>query len=89
MTKVIIKKMSPNEMKNKGIDSWPIWTNEASRFDWEYSGEEECYIINGEFIVETDEGKFQVEPGDFVTFREGLKCTWDIKVPVKKHYNFP
>jgi hypothetical protein len=26
--------------------------------------------------------------GDFVTFPKGLSCIWDIKEPVKKHYNF-
>ncbi len=26
--------------------------------------------------------------GDFVTFPKGLSCVWDIKEPVKKHYNF-
>jgi uncharacterized cupin superfamily protein len=52
-------------------------------------GDEECYILEGEFDVETEEGTVHVKPGDFVTFKDGLKCTWDIKKPVKKHYNFP
>jgi len=26
--------------------------------------------------------------GDLVTFPRGLSCTWDIRNPVKKHYNF-
>ncbi len=37
--------------------------------------------INGEALVE-------IEKGDFVTFPEGLGCVWDIKEPVKKHFNF-
>ncbi|MFH0764257.1 MAG: cupin domain-containing protein [Candidatus Omnitrophota bacterium] len=32
--------------------------------------------------------KEELGKGDFVTFPEGLACTWDIKIPVKKHYNF-
>ena len=39
--------------------------------------------------VETKDGPFHVKPGDFVCFKDGLKCTWDIKQAVKKHYNFP
>lgn len=89
MEKIIMRKMTPEEVENSGISSWPIWTKEVSRFDWTYSGDEECYIIEGEFSVETDEGVVHVKPGDFVTFRDGLECIWDIKVPVKKHYNFP
>lgn len=80
--------MSLDEIKDKGIDSWPIWTKEVSRFDWTYSGDEECYILEGEFSVETNEGTVNIKPGDFVTFRDGLNCVWDIKIPVKKHYNF-
>ena len=33
-------------------------------------------------------GKVQSGKGDFVTFPEGLSCVWDIKEPVRKHYNF-
>ena len=89
MEKISIRKMTSEEVENSGISSWPVWTKEVSRFDWTYSGNEECYIIEGEFYVETDEGEVHVKPGDFVTFKDGLKCTWDIKVPVKKYYNFP
>ena len=27
-------------------------------------------------------------PGDLVIFPEGLDCIWDVKEPVKKHYQF-
>lgn len=81
--------MSLDEVKARGIDSWPIWTKEISRFDWTYSGDEDCYILEGEFSVETDDSTVNINPGDFVTFKDGLSCVWDIKIPVKKHYNFP
>lgn len=89
MTKVVVEKISPQKMKERGIDSWPVWTKEKSRFNWTYAGDEECYIIEGEFTVETDEGTVSVKAGDFVTFKDGLKCIWDISEPVKKYYNFP
>ncbi len=28
------------------------------------------------------------KPRDFVTFKDGLACTWEIKKKVRKHYNF-
>jgi uncharacterized cupin superfamily protein len=89
MKKITVEQPDREKLENRGVFSWPVWTKEVSRFDWEYMGDEECYILEGEFDVETDEGTVHVKPGDFVTFKDGLKCTWDIKKPVKKHYNFP
>ena len=63
--------MEPGELKSLGIDKWPIWTKEQSRFEWTYHGEEQCYIIEGEFKVETDEGTYAVKPGDFVIVHRG------------------
>ena len=88
MSKVKIEKLSDNELNRRGIKGWPIWEKEVSRFEWKYAGDEECLILEGEFDVETDEGVFHVKPGDFVTFTDGLSCTWDIKKQVRKHYNF-
>ena len=28
-----------------------------------------------------------LQSGDFVTFPKGLSCVWDVKEPIKKHYN--
>lgn len=88
MKKVIIKKLSREEIEKRGIENWPIWEKEVSRFDWEYNGDEECLILEGKVVVETDEGEFSINPGDFVTFKDGLKCVWDIKESIRKHYNF-
>ena len=88
MKKVIIENLSSDEIRKRGIESWPIWEKEVSRFDWEYNGDEECLIIDGRVIVETNEGEFSINPGDFVTFKDGLKCVWDIKEAIRKHYNF-
>ncbi len=81
--------MSEEEIEGRGIRKWPIWEKEVSRFEWTYTGKEECLILEGEFHVETNEGTYHVKPGDFVTFEDGLNCIWDIKSNVKKHYHFP
>jgi uncharacterized cupin superfamily protein len=88
MAKVIINKLKEAEIAKRKIRSWPIWTKEISRFDWYYDSEEECLILEGEFVVHTDEGDYTIKPGDFVTFKQGLKCVWDVKKPIRKHYNF-
>ncbi|MFH1407167.1 MAG: cupin domain-containing protein [Candidatus Omnitrophota bacterium] len=84
-----IEKLSQEDIKKKGVESWPIWEKEISRFNWLYDTTEECYILEGKVTVETKEGeKLDFGSGDFVTFPKGLSCVWDIKSPVRKHYNF-
>jgi uncharacterized protein len=88
MSKVDIKELSDIEILNMGINHWPIWEKEVSRFDWFYESDEECLILEGEVIVETNEGIFTLKPGDFVTFKKGLSCVWEVKKRVRKHYSF-
>ena len=89
MQAIEIKRLSEEAIRDRRIRDWPIWEKEVSRFDWEYEGDEECLILEGLVEVETDQGTFTIRPGDFVTFRRGLRCVWDVRSPVRKHYNFP
>jgi len=87
--KIEIKKPKKEDMEKEGVMSWPIWEKEVSRFDWHYDTIEECYLLEGKVVVETENGeKVEFGKGDFVAFPKGLSCIWDIKEPVKKHYNF-
>ena len=87
--KIEIRKPKMEDIEKEGIMSWPIWEKEISRFDWHYDQTEECYLLEGKAVVETDDGEnVQFSKGDFVTFPKGLSCVWEIKEPVKKHYNF-
>ena len=88
MAKVIIEKLSEREIMERNIKNWPVWEKEISRFDWTYDGDEECFILEGEVDVETPEGTVHIRPGDFVTFKDGLRCVWDIKQGIRKHYRF-
>jgi uncharacterized protein len=89
MKKVIIQKLGESELKERGVLKWPIWEKEISRFNHVYDGDEECLIIEGQVIIETKEANYTIGPGDFVTFKEGLDCIWNIRKPIRKHYNFP
>jgi uncharacterized protein len=89
MKKVIIRKLSESEIKERGILKWPIWEKEISRFNHVYDGDEECLFIEGHVIIETLDCNYTIDAGDFVTFKDGLECVWNIRKPVKKHYNFP
>ncbi len=84
-----VTKPTEDELNSKGTSSWPVWEKEVSRFDWHYDSTEECYLLEGKVTVETKDGdKVEFGKGDFVTFQQGLSCTWDIKEPVRKHYRF-
>ena len=48
-----VEKLTGEEIKKRGVLSWPIWTKEVSRFDWHYDSVEECYVLNGKVVVET------------------------------------
>ena len=63
---------------------------------WDFGGQErfrfllESYVLDGEVEVtdsETGE-KINFKTGDLVQFEKGLKCVWNVKKPIRKHYSF-
>ena len=53
-----------------------------------YEESEEAYITEGECVVTPSSGEpVTIKKGDFVTFPKGMSCVWDVKEPMKKHYN--
>ena len=80
----------PNEeeLEEKGVLSWPIWTCEISEFEWEYGESESCYLLDGEVEVQTEFETVLFSSGNFVVFPKGLKCRWKVTRPVRKHYKF-
>ncbi|MFH1837868.1 MAG: cupin domain-containing protein [Candidatus Omnitrophota bacterium] len=88
MSRMKAEKIDNTKIDEMGIRSWPIWEKEISLFDWSYGEKETCYIIEGNAVVTSDDGKEKIEfgPGDLVTFQEDLICKWQIKEPIKKHY---
>lgn len=89
MKEIKVEKITKDKLEKNGVFSWPIWEKETSRFDWHYSETEMCYILEGKVTVKTKDGKsVSFGAGDFVIFPKGLDCVWDIKEPVRKHYNF-
>jgi len=86
--KIQISKVSKNELSEMDVFSWPIWSCEVSEFDWEYSDEESCLLLDGEVEVSSDIETVSFGAGDFVVFPSGLKCRWKVIRPVRKHYTF-
>ena len=70
------------------FESWDVWECEVSEFDWEYSDQESCYIINGKAEISYQNEKVIIKEGDFVVFPKSLKCKWKVLSPIKKYYSF-
>jgi len=78
-----------SRLKALGVSSWPTWSKEVSKFPWTYSEQEVAYILEGEVTVTPKDGEsVSLGPGDLVTFSAGLSCTWEVKKPLRKHYQF-
>jgi uncharacterized cupin superfamily protein len=81
--------VEPARLEALGVGDWPIWTKETSTFPWEYDATETCYFLEGEVIVTPEGGEsVRMGKGDLVTFPVGMRCTWEVLGPVRKHYNF-
>ena len=83
-----INKLTENEITKRNIRSWPIWSCGVSEFDWEYSEQESCLLLEGEVEVRSDFETVKFSAGDYVIFPRGLKCRWNVIKPVRKHYSF-
>jgi uncharacterized cupin superfamily protein len=80
---------APEEMEKAGVTKWPVWTCDKSVFPWTYDEKESCYFLEGEVLVTPEGGrKVRIGKGDFVTFPQGMSCTWEVIKPVRKHYRF-
>ena len=80
---------SDSRLRELGVKEWPIWTKEVSEFPWSYDTPETCYFLEGDVVVTPNDGEpVEVGVGDLVTFPTGLSCTWKVRKPVRKHYNF-
>ncbi|MBF0442640.1 MAG: cupin domain-containing protein [Oligoflexales bacterium] len=87
---VVEQNISDEKIASLGIRDWPVWSKEVSKFPWHYDERESCYLISGEVVVTPDGGgkPVTIRQGDYAVFPAGLSCTWDIKKPLKKYYNF-
>ena len=86
--KILIDNISEEKIVEMGIREWPIWKCDVSEFDWEYSQQESCLLLEGDVEVKTDFETVNFSGGDFVVFPRGLKCCWKVTRPVRKYYSF-
>lgn len=88
MSKIIVEKPTAEKLANLGINRWPTWTKEVSKFPWSFGTQEIAYILEGEVTVTPNDGSGAVsfQAGDLVTFPAGMSCVWEVKKALRKHY---
>ncbi len=69
---ITVEKPTPRFLEERGVFSWGIWEKGISRFDWHYDTTEECYILEGEVVVETADGRKVSFAGRFCDVPEGV-----------------
>ena len=86
---IVVRKPDAEEIAE--CEKWPVWSCEASEFDWDYTQTETCLILEGEVTVSdrpAGDESVTFGAGDLVALPVGLKCIWKVTQAVKKHYSF-
>jgi len=84
-----IEKPAPERLEELKVKTWPTLEKEACTINWYFDQIEESYFLEGRVIVVTEEGQeVEVKKGDLAVFPKGLRCTWYIKKPMRKHFMF-
>ncbi|CAK0856243.1 unnamed protein product [Prorocentrum cordatum] len=84
-----------------GCEHWPIWNcpalpDPAGRFEesrwWESRpgvAEERCLVLQGRATLTLPGGeKVVIEAGDWVVFRKGFTCLWEVQEAISKRYGY-
>jgi len=95
MSQIKVEKVSDDKKKQLNIpdlpentSEWSVWECDPSTFDWSYSQQELAYVYEGKVKVKTSGGETEINKGDFVTFPQGLDCTWEVIEKIRKVYQF-
>ncbi|MCP4717238.1 MAG: cupin domain-containing protein [Deltaproteobacteria bacterium] len=86
--KITVEQPTPELLDAKGVSRWPTLEKEPCRIDWYFDQTEESYFLDGAVTVVTEDGqRVTVRKGDLAVFPKGLRCTWYIEAPLRKHFN--
>ena len=77
----------PTAEEKQRASGWSTWACAASKFDWQYSNAETCYLIKGSVTVTPEGGEsVTIRTGDIASFPAGMKCVWDVHEDLEKHF---
>ena len=95
MNQITVEQLSDDQKKKlkipsvpQNISGWAVWECAPSTFDWHYDSPEKAYLYEGQVKVKTKDGDVTFGAGDFVTFPQGLSCSWQVLKHVRKVYRF-
>lgn len=90
MSRIIVEhNPEASRLNELGVNSWPTWYKEVSKFPWTYGEREIAYVLESEVVVTPNGGEpVSFGKGDLVTFPSGMSCTWEVKKALRKHYQF-
>ena len=73
MKVIITSQYSASTIIQYGIESWPIWECEPSKFQWNYEDKEICSIIEGQAKISMKNGDiYLIKARDLVEFPAGV-----------------
>ncbi|PSS05029.1 Beta-secretase [Actinidia chinensis var. chinensis] len=81
---------SKSRLAELGIKSWPKWGCPPGKYTLKFDAQQTCYFLKGKVKAYQKGSSEWVEfgAGDLVIIPKGLSCTWDVSIPVDKHYQF-
>jgi len=89
MSIAMINIETPSLLEKSEIESWPVWKKEPCCFDWDYTENEQFYILEGMARLTSESGIDKtIKTGDLVTIEKGSRVKWCIIEAIKKHYRF-
>lgn len=90
MSNIVVEHTPDNtRLESLGVSKWPTWSKEVSVFPWIFHEQEIAWILEGECVITPEGGGTPVAfgKGDLVTFPAGMKCSWEVRQPLHKHYH--
>ncbi|XP_051118814.1 uncharacterized protein LOC127243023 [Andrographis paniculata] len=83
---------SESQLTQLGVKSWPKWACSPGKYELKFEAQETCYLLRGKvrvYLKNVPEGEsVEFGAGDLVVIPKGIACTWDVSLPVDKHYKF-
>ena len=64
-----------------------VWACTPGEFRWVWTYDETLVVVEGEAIVELDDGVVQLRPGDMAFFERGQSSIWRILSPLRKGFH--
>lgn len=65
--------------------SMTLWDCTAGRFHWAYGCDEMVHVVEGEVIVEDEQGRRRtLRAGDVALFQAGTRAVWEVPEYVRK-----